>query len=314
MDETRFDVLARAVVNGGTRRTIVRLLAGCVLSTAATSLELGADAARKARREHAQARRRQSGNRREGDVQSERKHKRQGRHKKKPRPPQSTVCDNGRPRCSDGSCSQAGVCCPGSKRCSDGFCVKEVNCCDDEKICDDGSCASQDVCCPGERECADGGCAKPGNCCAGEQKCADGSCVANDACCFDGPAPDCRGACQLYVCEGGQEVCKPRLDGLLCQTSTGREGTCCKGECLRGEIECPKYPWRKFNPATCLCECKTGTDAGGMTCCPAGYPYVGGVGTCQDGHGGIVCVIGWSECACPVGSPLEVCCCAPSTI
>jgi hypothetical protein len=151
-------------------------------------------------------------------------------------------------------------------------------------------------------------------CCDGERMCADGSCIPNDACCYDTPPPDCQGVCRQRRCVGGQEVCEDRQQGVFCRSSDGLEGTCCKGQCVRGEIICPRYPWRTFNPATCNCECTAGTDAGGMQCCPAGYPYVSGVGTCEDGHGGIVCLIGWSECECPVGSPRGVCCCSPGPV
>ena len=214
------------------------------------------------------------------------------------------MCDNGLPRCPDGSCRSVGECCPGSRRCADGFCLKETTCCDEEKICDDGSCASQDVCCPGNRMCDDGGCVKPGDCCIGEQRCLDGTCIPKDACCYDVPGPTC-GVCQLHRCLNGEEKCVDRQGGDYCLMPWGDPGSCCNGECTRTPITCANYPWREFNPNTCGCECKADTvdafpgqgEITGKPCCPASHPYGSEFGRCTTGDPTQwTCLIGYHAC------------------
>jgi hypothetical protein len=311
MESGRFDALTRAISSEArTRRGVVLLLAGIAVSSVATRLGLAEAAGTKRSSAKKPKHKPRAARKAQDHLQSERKKKK--KHNKPPKPP-SGVCDNGHPRCPDGSCAHPGECCPGSRRCEDGFCLRETKCCDEEKICDDGSCASQDVCCPGERLCDDGGCVKPGNCCAGEQKCADGTCIPKDACCYDTPPPPC-GVCERSHCVLGQEVCDARPTGDFCIRFDGLPGTCCKRECTRTPIMCANYPWRRWNPDTCTCECRAGghsNNDANSTCCPASAPNPDAYGTCYaDPVGGRECLIGYSPCACPPSqSDRSLCCC-----
>src|SRR5262245_18736752 len=133
MDHVCFDELTRTVGGGaGTRRAVFRMLAGSALTGVTARFGLSRVTAAK-KKEHTKAKPRQKRKpqpqrKAHGQLQAEGKHK--SKHHKKPKdPPPSGVCDNGHPRCPDGSCAIVGQCCPGSRLCSDGFCHKEEQCC-----------------------------------------------------------------------------------------------------------------------------------------------------------------------------------------
>lgn len=110
------------------------------------------------------------------------------------------------------------------------------------------------ACGDGERRCSDGGCVSRGLCCSDERTCGDGSCIAPNQCCPNAVSPTC-GDCQAAVCEAGEMVCRSTCDG----------GICCNGHCAG-----PCSGGMEINPATCQCECPSGTEllADGVTCCP----------------------------------------------
>ena len=112
----------------------------------------------------------------------------------------------------------------------------------------------QQSCGVDERQCPDGTRVSQGSCCADQRACGDGSCISAKECCPDADPPTC-GDCQAAVCEDGALVCRSTCEeGVVC--CNGR----CAGRCTGGAI----------NPATCLCECPSGTEllADAMTCCP----------------------------------------------
>jgi hypothetical protein len=232
MDPRIFDHLTRSVLaEGGTRRALLRLLAGGALSGFAGCMglsELTENAGAKTkstRKRHKPGEKSQSA----GGLQTESKRnkRRKNRPKRPPkpsRPKQCTdmFCDNGG-RCCDGACVAPGLCCPGEKEC--GGCIAETTCCPHyERTCPDGSCIALDACCfPDEMRCPDDSCASVFECCPGEKEC-DGSCIAEDACCDLDPVPLCDG-CHKVACEDGTYVCETILEGVDCGS-----GYCCPTE------------------------------------------------------------------------------------
>jgi hypothetical protein len=276
MDDAQFDVLTRAVVSGaGTRRAVARLLVSSALGAVVARLGLDADAAAKPKRRPAQSKRQKSGHHEAhtshgrprtkdvGAVHSERKHKGKGNRKGKhhPPPPPSGVCDNGHPRCPDGSCASAGQCCPGSRRCGDdGFCHSDDECCSNEKRCADDSCVSVFQCCPDEQRCDDGSCVAADACCSDMGKCPDGSCVPFDQCC-----PDERRCLLDETCIPADQCCS-------------HQKKCANGLCV-GESEC--CPDEKLCGGECIPK---------IECCQLAYPL------CDRGCNFIQCVDGEWEC------------------
>ncbi|MFN8660526.1 MAG: hypothetical protein U0075_01455 [Thermomicrobiales bacterium] len=128
MDHESFDVLARTVMtNLGTRRGALRVLAGGVFGGVAAHLGLDEQAAAKVKRHG----RRPAGHKPDGQAQAaSKKHKSKHKHKDRDKDkPRDEICDSGKAKCPDGSCTPIGECCPGSQRCSDGLCHTE-SCCD----------------------------------------------------------------------------------------------------------------------------------------------------------------------------------------
>ena len=117
MDHRHFDDLLRnAAYTASTRRTVALLLAGSALGGLTARLGLTGDAEAKAKPKHEKPkheRRPQAERNDQGRLQAEGKGKKK-QHKKPKQPPPSGVCDNGLPRCPDGSCRSVGECCPGS--------------------------------------------------------------------------------------------------------------------------------------------------------------------------------------------------------
>jgi hypothetical protein len=269
MDHGHFDDLTRSMAAGaGTRRALLRRLAGVTLGVLVARLTLddGGEAkpkhakeASNAHREH--PRRRpperpaQAHAKASGGVQSEGKHKGKGKGKGNgkhhPPPPPSGVCDNGHPRCPDGSCTSVGQCCPGSRRCDDGFCYKEDQCCPEEWQCADGSCVPNTQCCAGEKRCAGGECVSETLCCSDEKKCG-GDCIPKNECC-ELTYPLCDRGCNFIRCVDGEWECQPRPFGDYCLMPWYDPGICCKGQCTRTHILC-ELNGTRINPDTCGCE------------------------------------------------------------
>jgi hypothetical protein len=301
MDEITFDALTRSVVTeAGSRRAVVRFLAGTVLGAIATRLGPAEGAAAKAKshkgqpkRTHQESghsshkRRDQAHSHQKGEqrVQPEGKHKGKGkkgnRHHNAPQsspplaplPPGCESCTACQ-MCQDGACvadpDLAGVPCEGSgagcNYCYLGQCIA-----DEQPPCDDGTCAHRGTCCPGRKYCSDPGsrlgffCTDPTACCDDEKKCGD-QCVPRTYCCELDPVPLCSDFCARLGCVNGEWKCVPLPDGTTCLRSSGPDGKCCQGACSMEEIICPAYPWRHYNPQTCRCECNDG-----LVDCPGGY-------------------------------------------
>jgi hypothetical protein len=110
-------------------------------------------------------------------------------------------------------------------------------------------------CADGERRCPDGSCVSQGSCCGDQRACGDGSCIAPNQCCPNADSPTCA-ECEVATCEDGELVCRSTCGG----------GICCNGHCAG-----PCSGGMEINPATCQCECPSGTEllADGVTCCPS---------------------------------------------
>ncbi len=232
VDHRDFDALTRsAMAEGGTRRALLRLLAGSALGSFVARIGLGDVNAAKPKQQKANKKRRrptQAERKRQDQLQAERKGKgkgKPGKKKPKPKPPQGcteTFCDNGG-RCCGGSCAAPGDCCPSEKKCGGG-CIAATTCCPyDERTCPDGSCVGLDACCPGEKECAGGLCISVFECCPDARMCDDGSCVAAGKCC-----PDER-LCPNDWCAPADECCPGRKP-------------CADGSCVPLEHCCPDHP------------------------------------------------------------------------
>ena len=121
MDDKHFDELTRTMVHGrANRRGALRFLTGSALVGAASWLGLTEDAAAKNKRIKAKKNGRKQSASAEpnepGPLRAEGKSKGK-KGKDKPKPPKpDPVCDNGLPRCPDGSCRAVGECCPGARR------------------------------------------------------------------------------------------------------------------------------------------------------------------------------------------------------
>jgi hypothetical protein len=234
MDHRAFDALTRMFSGGaGPRRAVVRLLAGSAFAGLAARLGQGEAAQAKSKKHEKRHGDKEQPGHLHAAGKKDRKRKKKDKHK--PR----GICDNGRPKCPDGSCVPVGECCPGRVRCDDGFChagccpgyrlcpgggqcVKEGECCLYEKECDDGTCVSQDECCPGYWECPGGGCGKIGDCCPGTHRCGETSCIPIDECCEE-DKPQC-GGCSELTCYMGEWICEPAQPGEECPADPAR---CC---------------------------------------------------------------------------------------
>ena len=188
VDHDTFDALTRtAATDGGTRRTLLRLLAGSALGAVAARLGLAEEAAAKAKQHKGKAKRKHHlapsqpdqadhaaakspGHPASSGVQSERK--RRHHHKPPPLPPGCEDCTECQ-MCKDGACvrdpdlervrcqgsgatcgyCQGGVCTPSDQRpCDDGVCPRKGQCCSGEKWCEDPE-SSTGFACVGETDC-----------------------------------------------------------------------------------------------------------------------------------------------------------------
>jgi hypothetical protein len=110
MDEITFDTLTRSVgTDAGTRRTLLRLLAGAALATVAARFGMAEGTAAKPASHHGAAPRQQTASRRQSAGKGKGKGKGKGHHKppKDPKPP----CPDGQGQCRDGTCLPFDQCC-----------------------------------------------------------------------------------------------------------------------------------------------------------------------------------------------------------
>jgi hypothetical protein len=147
MDPVRFDTLVKSLSTPGTRRGLVRLLAGLPLGVMLASVPGTAPSATAEDDDHGSSgrrHRRKTRNRREsGDGKENRKGKRKGRGKRK-RTGQGKDTNTGTTDCTKRTCT-AGVC--GSQ--ADG-CGGTLQCrCGSNQLCDEGACRDCTVICPG---------------------------------------------------------------------------------------------------------------------------------------------------------------------
>ena len=285
MDQVQFDKLTRSTASdAGTRRTLLRLLAGVTLSLVTARLGLAQNAeANKKRRRKPQANRKQ-----QGHLGAEGKGKRKQKRHKKPLPPQpcDLFCTDGGGRCCpDGSCVY-GECCAGEKPCHDsldGSCIPQDQCCPEERTCADGSCVPLTECCREQRECPNA-CLPMDECCPGQKRCGN-RCLQADLCCEDDLFPLCN-ACQEAVCVNGNMVCGPVKQ---CPTGKYLNADTCQCECPEGYADC--------GSGHCNCEVRVGVVCqSGLCCAPLRHCPAAGA-----------CCYGWSSCT-PEG------CCPPEWI
>src|SRR5688500_13538347 len=130
METERFDAMARRVgAAEASRRQAIRGLAGSVLAAVATRFGFEAETTARPRvgrngRERLAA---------EGKGKRKKHGTRKGKGKPQPQP-QPQPCENGRPRCPDGSCAPIDQCCPEDAypACED---WKAATCCRGERVC-----------------------------------------------------------------------------------------------------------------------------------------------------------------------------------
>jgi hypothetical protein len=281
MDHSHFDELARSLGGeGGTRRALLRLLAGGTLATIARFGLAAVTAARPHRKNNGKGK---------GKDKDKGKNKRKNHDKK----PCGDACiTSGGHCCGNNTCAHPGSCCPDEKPCGD-ICVRKKDCCmETHRPCPDGSCVAKDRCCKGERRCAngscqldrphfccpeeeecdDGACVKPGQCCPGEFRCANGSCIPESECCPEERRCDSGDCVNRALCCPDEQQC----EDLTCV----KQDECCpdavppicedceEEACVNGHLVC--RPRDKL-------ECPPGSvDCGScIRCCPTADPNYG---------------------------------------
>jgi hypothetical protein len=186
MDHGHFDDLTRSAVrDDGTRRAVLRLLAGGAFGSLVARLGLSETTEAKPKRHKSKPkpkRNTQAERKAHGQLQAEgkRKGKKHNRKRPEPTPPADPTCSLDKYPCPDGTCVPWGACCAGEKRCNNKSCIPFHNCCPDEKPCGDIDCVPRDECCP------------------------------------DDPAPLCD-LCEEVVCEDGELVCRANAGVSTCQ-------------------------------------------------------------------------------------------------
>ena len=263
MDHGDFDALTRSVAgNRGTRRVLLRLLAGSVIGGLVARLGLAEDAAAK------QTKKKRRGDGTSADrrqAERKRKNKRKNQQPQRPAPPPPpdpppapppppnpppvptppdpppvpppAPCRTDQWDCGGGLCIAQDQCCPSERQCPGGGCVSKVGaCCPGEKLCPGYSeCFAEDECCPGAvpplcSACQKVVCENGGLVCKdrqGQKDCGNGVCVQENECCPDAVPPLCSD-CEEPVCEGGNLVCRPA------------DATC--QQCPNGTVVCPGVP------------------------------------------------------------------------
>jgi hypothetical protein len=263
MDHGHFDDLTRSAVrDGGTRRAVLRLLAGGAFGSLVARLGLSETTEAKPKRHKSKPKPKrtpQAERKAQGQLQAEGKRKgKKGQGKKKPKPPQPP-------------CSLDKFRCP------------------DERTCPDDSCAGSGECCPTEQKCADGECYPWDDCCPGRKRCY-GNCIPDDACCHADPFPLC-GQCEAVFCDNGSYACRRRSDLKECPDgSCVTPDACCPGDepqcgfcevpaCEDGQAVCKtitqECPGGEWDTEHCRCKyCEETCDPDTLMChstCPEGH-------------------------------------------
>jgi hypothetical protein len=237
MDESTFDDLTRSiVVDGRTRRMLLRLVAGSAFSGFVARLGLADVTEAKSKRSRSRRKRQpQPERKRRGSLQTEGKRKKKHKKKTPPLPP---------------GCQNCGTC----QMCQDGQCVGDPDLwlvrCLDNPIDPGGQCHVCAV--DGSGNCepySNGSACNDGDECSW---CQDGQCV---------PIPEkdlgpC-GTSPCHLCVEG--TCQPAGQGSDCTDGQG-EGFCCHHTCIH-----PGCDRDRYNPYTCECGC-----APGQQLCPDG--------------------------------------------
>jgi hypothetical protein len=284
MDQRDFDTLTRsAVAEVGTRRVLLRLLAGGALGGLVARLGLSESATAKAKKKRKQ-RTSKAEPKQTSALQAEGKRKkRRGKNR------------NNRPQCDELAVPLCGACeeplcvagdwaCKaiGDTDCGNGVCVWDGECCPDKYRCDDGTCVDPlDECCPEQKPCPGGSCVGADECCPGQKTCPGyAECFAEEDCC-PGALPPLCAECDKVVCEGGDLVCRPK--SVVCSYPEDQE-VCCNGDLVcRGHRDLPERcvtytPERTYNPGNCRCKCPPDTNDSLGFCCPWDYPTASPVG------------------------------------
>lgn len=223
MDHETFDSLTRfAAADGGTRRGLLRLLAGSALGSVAARLGLSDDATAKTKR-HGKRRHDHQPARQVQAAAKKRKNKNKDKRKDKDKPP--TTCKPGSRPCSNGNCiaDLPHMCCMDEEFCPGGGCRAKNECCSGDRQCyGTTTCVKPNECCPAEKKCGDGECYPQDGCCPGQKNCGGGVCVAPNECC-ELTGPLCADECAEAVCVNGEWKCRSECTG---------DKTCCMGVCL----------------------------------------------------------------------------------
>jgi hypothetical protein len=233
MESETFDALTRSAGGeAGTRRVLLRLLAGGALGVLATRLGLAEDATAKAKQHQAKAKQKrgpQAERKAHGQLQAAGKRKHKDKHRDNspenpppppPSDPKPKECDgpvklcqqcetpgcidgdwicisNGEKPCRDGSCALWGECCLGEDHCSQ---CEEPICLDGDWVC--RSTAACGVPC-GDGYCLPGmWCDHPGTCCGTPPGGTYSTCLCASG--YTGPCNGqcCKtGCCGSYCCE-----------------------------------------------------------------------------------------------------------------
>jgi hypothetical protein len=258
---------------GGTRRALLRLLAGGALGGLVARLGLAEAGEAKAKNER-KRRKPDTRSRPAGGLQAEAKRNKRKKRDKKPKPP---PCDELEP-------TLCGAC--------------------EEAICVAGDWACKVL---GDTDCGGGVCVWEGECCPGQKKCPGYTeCFAAEDCCPGALPPLCE-PCEKVVCEGGGLVCRPK--SAVCPYPEDQE-VCCNGDLVcRGRWDLPEQcatytPERTYNPGNCRCQCPPDTNESLGLCCPLGYhSFPASNGECcrWEDCGGYQC----SRCVCALGFSLD---------
>lgn len=220
MDHESFDALARRVIAAmGTRRAVLRLVAGSVLGSGAARQALHGEVEAKRKRKRASSRHeersRPPGRHAGGSVQAQGKHKKKHSHKPKKDRQKPEPCPEGQGRCPDGTCLPWDACCPDAVPPLCTGCQEEV-CEAGQLVCRSKCQYTDSVCCKGEcyLPCTNG-CQMSDDCsscksapagkayCAAQDRCVSTSCPSGQD--FDPESCQCKEHCPF----GTSIACPP---------------------------------------------------------------------------------------------------------
>lgn len=222
MDRESFDDVTRTLIeHQGTRRAVLRLLAGGLLGSVAARVGSAENAEAKRKRDHRSSgtneRKRGSGKGQGGVLQAQGKHNKQRHRKRGKDKPKPEPCPEGQGRCPDGTCLPWDACCPDAP-------VPLCNACQDE-VCEAGELVCRSRCVYSDSVCCKGECVLP---------CSNG-CQTGDDCsrCDSPPAGMAYCAsqdqCVSTTCPQGKD-----FDAASCQ---------CKDHCPAViSVACPPVP------------------------------------------------------------------------